>query len=114
MNENTYKFNNHDYYPPMIVVQKSFYSWGRNITWEVVLPVKQYGVAQNVRLGFKSHMNDYNGGLNHSIKRALRAKQMVKAYQNIPVYIQVPHTDEFIELDEDTAIQFILLYGDGG
>jgi hypothetical protein len=63
-------------------------------------------VAQKVRLGYRSHKNDYNGELIYSIKRALRAKQMVVAYKDIPVYIQIPpKTNEYIELTEETAVE---------
>lgn len=111
MNDQVYQFDQNQWYSPMIVVQVQYY-WAKIRHWEVILPVKQYGIAQQVRLGFRSHKNDYNGNLQYSIKRALRAQSMVKAYNNLDAFIQLPDSKtDFIKLTDETAVEFILLYG---
>ena len=111
MTDQIYQFLQDEWYPPMIVVKVQYF-WVTKRYWEVVLPTKQYGIAQKVRLGFRSHKNDYNGNLQYSIKRALRAKAMVKAYNNLDAYIQLPDSrTDFVKLTDETAIEYILLYG---
>jgi hypothetical protein len=109
---------NGTYYPPIIAIRKA---WDyRNPppqrVWEVYLPFRQYGKAQDMQLSrWGASKKETHHSLGSAFKRAFRAKELVKAYSALPVYLEVfnPETIKagislrWIESEAD-AVMYIL------
>lgn len=111
------RFNSSDYYNPMIVVSNSYYGAE---TWELFTPLRSYGVATNMRLCRWGSVNcETHSSLASALKRALRAKAMVKAFKHLDVYCIAGYESEgnrklpvyqLVETDAD-AVALILQSG---
>jgi hypothetical protein len=77
------EFNYTQYYDPMLVIVR-----GHN-EWQVCLPLRAYGKALSMRLCSFDSERETHKSLGTAFKRIFRAKQMVKAFKDLPIYLEV-------------------------
>jgi hypothetical protein len=103
--------------------------------WEVVFPLRQYGVAKSLHMNEYGYPDVFRGALGQNLEtytsfkqalnRVYRLKTMTKAYRNLPIFISVEpkqpyhyrislsdlNVMKFDEFTDSDYVEMVLRYG---